>query len=65
MASYRRLLDQNPCISPVEQAQGFSQRRLRFNSNNACTEPSKGGHAVAHVCTDVEDKVARLHELAV
>ena len=64
-AADRDRLDRNRAIAAVDKLQRRDQRRLRLDRDHPCTEPAKGGDAVADMGADVEHQIARPHELAI
>ncbi len=65
MASDCRFLDRDLGIAALEQTQGLCQGRLRLDGHNTRPEPPERSHSIAYMRTDIENEIARPHELAV
>jgi len=57
--------DRHACVPAVEAPEPLQRPFLRFHSNHACPEVTKGSRAVAQVGPDVEDQPATRHQRAV
>src|SRR5262245_20250192 len=61
----RDRLDDDRAVAAIEQAQGFDQRRLRLDRDDARAEAAERRDAVTDMGADVEDEIARPDETAI